>query len=125
LLPAVPTVSAVSVIIAISPVSHFYFLIVLLLLRGPLATRLKKSSLGFESLDACVNHHEQIGHNFGLLHGDLLHDLDVADSVTEGIDDLDVLDVRDSIPSVAEIFHVVLEALIMLLSDGLESLSHR
>jgi hypothetical protein len=43
----------------------------------------------------------------------------------EGVDDLDVLDVRDSIPGVAEIFHVVSEALIMLLPNGLESLSSR
>jgi hypothetical protein len=43
----------------------------------------------------------------------------------KGIDDLDVLDVRDSIPGVAEIFHVVLETFIMLLSDGLQGLCCR
>jgi hypothetical protein len=43
----------------------------------------------------------------------------------EGVDDLDILDVRDSIPGVAEMFHIVPEALIMLLPDGLESLSSR
>jgi hypothetical protein len=37
----------------------------------------------------------------------------------EGIDDLDVLDIRDGVPRIAEMFHVVLEALIMLLLDGL------
>jgi hypothetical protein len=43
----------------------------------------------------------------------------------EGIDDLNVLDVQDDIPSVAEIFHIVPKALIMLLLDGLQSLSSR
>jgi hypothetical protein len=83
----------VSVILTISPVSHVDFSVVLLLLHGALAMRLKKSSLGFRSLDACVSNREKIGHRLGLLHGDLLHGLDVADSVTEGVDDLDVLDV--------------------------------
>jgi hypothetical protein len=45
--------------------------------------------------------------------------------VAEGVDDLDVLNVRDNVPSVAETFHVVSEALIMLLPDGLESLNSR
>jgi hypothetical protein len=39
----------------------------------------------------------------------------------EGVDDLDVLDVRDNVPGIAEMFHVVSDALIMLLLDGLES----
>jgi hypothetical protein len=43
----------------------------------------------------------------------------------EGVDDFDDLDVRDSIPDIAEMFHVVPKALIMLLSNGLESLSSR
>jgi hypothetical protein len=43
----------------------------------------------------------------------------------EGIDDLDVLDLRDSVPSIAKMFHIVLEALIMHLPDGLESLGGR
>jgi hypothetical protein len=43
----------------------------------------------------------------------------------EGIDDLDVLDVRDSVPGVAKIFHVVLDAFIMLLLDGLQDLNCR
>jgi hypothetical protein len=46
-------------------------------------------------------------------------------TVTEGIDDLDILDIRNSIPSIAEMFHVVLETLIMLLSDGLQGLCCR
>jgi hypothetical protein len=39
----------------------------------------------------------------------------------ESIDDLDVLDVRDNVPGIAEAFHVVPETFIMLLSDGLQS----
>jgi hypothetical protein len=65
------------------------------------------------------------GHLLGLLHGDLLHSLDVGDPVTEGIDDLDVLDVQDNISGVAEIFHVVLKTFTMLLSDGPQGLCCR
>jgi hypothetical protein len=43
----------------------------------------------------------------------------------EGVDDLDVLDVRDSVPGIAEIFHVVPEAFIMLLLDGIQSFCSR
>jgi hypothetical protein len=86
---------------------------------------LEKSSLGFGSLNEHVSDCKQIGHHFGLLHGDLLHNLDVANSIAEGIDDLDVLDIRDGVPDIAEIFHVVLEAFIMLLLDGLQSLSSK
>jgi hypothetical protein len=117
-------VSTVSVILAISSVSHVDFPVVLLLLRGPHAMRLKKLSPGFGSLNACVSDCEQTGHHFGLLHGDLLHSLDVADSVMKVVD-LNVLDIWDIISSVAEIFHVVPETLIMLLPDGLQSLSSR
>jgi hypothetical protein len=115
----------ISMILVISPVSRVDFLVVPLLLRGPLTTRLKKSNPGFGSLNACVSDCEQIGHHFGLLHGDLLHSLNVADSVVEGVDYLNVLDIRDNIPGVAEIFHIVLKSLIMLLPDGLQSLSSR
>jgi hypothetical protein len=51
-------VYVVSVILAISSVSRVDFSVVLLLLRDPLATRLEKSSPGFESLNACVSDHE-------------------------------------------------------------------
>jgi hypothetical protein len=87
--------------------------------------RLKDSSLGLRCLDACVRDYEQIDHHLGFLHCDLLHGLNVADSVAEGVNDLDVLDARDSVPGIVEMFHIVPEALIMLLSDGLESFSHR
>jgi hypothetical protein len=118
-------VSTVFVILAISPISHVDFSIVLLLLHGPLAMRLKKSSPGFRYLNACVSHHKLISHLFGLLHDDLPHGLDVVDSVMEGTDDLNILDVQNSVSGVAEIFHIVSHALIILLSDGLESLSSR
>jgi hypothetical protein len=43
----------------------------------------------------------------------------------EGIVDLDVLDVRDSITGIAEMFHVVPKTLIMLLPNGLHGLCCR
>jgi hypothetical protein len=84
-----------------------------------LATRLKKLSPGFKSLNACVSDREQIDHHFMLLHGNLLHNLDVSDSVVKCVDDLDILDIWDSVPGIAEMIHVVPKALIMLLPDGL------
>jgi hypothetical protein len=100
-------------------------LLIFLLLRGPLATGLKESSLGLGSLYAYVCDCEQIGHSLGLLHGNLLHGLEIADPVMKGIDDLDVLDIRDSVPSIAETFDIVPETLIMLLPDGFQGLSTR
>jgi hypothetical protein len=38
----------------------------------------------------------------------------------EGIDDVNVLDIRYSIPSIVEMFHVIPEAFIMLLLDDLQ-----
>jgi hypothetical protein len=93
----------------------------LLLFLGPLVTWIKELSLGLWSLDANVCDSQQIGHQFGLLHGDLLDNLDIADPITEGINDLDVLDVQNSVPSIVETFHIILEALIMLLLDRLHS----
>jgi hypothetical protein len=112
----------VSMILAISWVSRVDFPVILLLLCRPLDMRLKKSSQGFRSLNAYVSDYEQIGHYFGFLHGYLLHSLEVPDSVVEGIDDLYVLNIRDSVPGIAEMFHVVPKALNMLLLDGLQSL---
>jgi hypothetical protein len=43
----------------------------------------------------------------------------------KGIDDLDVLDIRDSVPGIAEMFYVVPKAFIMLLPDGLQGFSYR
>jgi hypothetical protein len=124
LLLVVSVVTAVSTILAISSVSHVDFPVILLLLRGPLVTRLKKSSPGFKSLNIYVSDCEQTSHRFGLLHDDILYSLDVTDFIVEDVDDLDILDIQDSVPSIAEIFHVVSEALILLLLDGLQSLSN-
>jgi hypothetical protein len=49
----------------------------------------------------------------------------IANPITEGIDDFNVLDVQDSIPGIAEIFYVVLEAFIILLLISLEGFSSR
>jgi hypothetical protein len=116
---AVSVVSTVSMILVISLVSRVDFSALLLLLCRPLATRHKKSSPCFKSLNARVSGYEQIGHHLGLLHGNLLNSLDVTDSVAEGVDDLNVLDILDSVLGVAEMFHVVPKILIMLLPDGL------
>jgi hypothetical protein len=120
LLAAIPVIFTVLVVSLIGRVD---LPIVLLLLWGPIAVWLKELSPGLGCHDACVYDCEQIGHRLGFLHGDLLHSLDVADSIAEGVDDLDVLDVWDSVPSIAETIHVVSKVLIMLLPDGLESLS--
>jgi hypothetical protein len=97
----------------------------LLLLRGPHDTGLKEYSPGLGSLNAYVDDYEQIGHHFWLLHCYLLHSLDIANPITKGIDDFDVLDAWDSVSGIVEMFYVVLEALIMLLLDGLQGLYGR
>jgi hypothetical protein len=119
------TIPVISMVLAVSLIGHVLLPIVLLLLWGPLATWLKELSPSLRYLDACVRDYEQINHHLGFLHGDLHHGLHVTDSITKGIDDLDVLDVRDRVPYIAEMFHVVLEALIMLLPNGLDSFSSR
>jgi hypothetical protein len=99
------------------PVIHFS--------RCPLAMGLQKSSLGFRSLYAYIGDREQITHRFGLLHGYLFHRFNIADAITEGVNDLDVLDVRDVISGNAEMLDIVTETLIMLLLDNLEGLTSR
>jgi hypothetical protein len=118
-------VSAVSTVRVIYSVSRVDFSVVLLLLHGPLTMRLKESSPDFRSLNACVSDREQICHYLGLFHSNLLNSLDVVTSIVKGIDDLDVLDIRGSVPSAAKIFQVVPEDFIMLLSHNLQSLSSR
>jgi hypothetical protein len=107
------------------PVSCVDVPIILVLLRGPLAAGLKKLSLVLRSLNAYVSNCKQISYHFGIIHGDLLHSVDVTDPVREDVDDLDVLDVQDSVPSIVEMFHVVMEALIMFLLGGPHGLSSR
>jgi hypothetical protein len=87
--------------------------------------RLKESSSDLGSFYAYISNHEEFCHRFRLLHSNLLHGFDVVDPVTKDIDDLDVLDVWDSVPGIAETFHIVTEALIMLLLDGLQGLCSR
>jgi hypothetical protein len=87
--------------------------------------RLQKSSPGFRSLYAYIGDHEQISHHFGLLHGYLLHCFDIADAITEGVNDLDVLDVWDVVSSIAKMLDIITKTLIMLLLDGLEGLGSR
>jgi hypothetical protein len=87
--------------------------------------RLQKLSPSFESLYAYIGNREQINYHFGLLHGYLFHSFDIADAITEAINDLDVLDVWDAIFGIAETLAIIMETLIMLLLDGLEGLGSR
>jgi hypothetical protein len=121
LLGMISVVSSVLVNASISCVD----LTTILLPWGPLAPRFQKLSPSFGGLYEYIGDCEQIGHRLVLLHDELLHSLHIADPVMEGIDDLNVLDVWDSVPGIVEIFHVVSEAFIMLLSDGLQGLCCR
>jgi hypothetical protein len=87
--------------------------------------RLQKLSPGFGSLYAYIGDREQISHRFGLLHGYLFHSFNIDDVITEGVNNLDVLDVRDTVFGIAETLDIVTETLIMLLLDGLEGLDSR
>jgi hypothetical protein len=91
----------------------------------PLTTRLQKSSPGFGDFYAYIGNREQISHRFGLLHGYLFHSFEINDTITEGINNLDVLDVRDVISGIAEMLGIIMETLIMLLINGLEGLDGR
>jgi hypothetical protein len=55
----------------------------------------------------------------------LFHSFDIADAITEVVDDLDVLDVWDAISGIAETLDIIVNTLIMLLLDGLEGLGSR
>jgi hypothetical protein len=122
MIPAIPTIPAITVVPMISSVG---LPIVLSFLCGPLATSFMEPGSSLRGLNAYFNDYKQIGHHLWLLHGNLLNCLKIADPVTEGIDDLIVLDVRDSVPGIAEIFHVLPDAFIMLLLNGLQGLSCR
>jgi hypothetical protein len=87
--------------------------------------RLQKSSPGFRSFYAYIGNREQISHRFGLLHCYLFHSFEIADAITEGVNNLDVLDVRDVVSSIAETLDIITKTLIMLLLDGLEGLGCR
>jgi hypothetical protein len=79
----------------------------------------------FRSFYAYIGNHEQISHHFGLLHCYLFHSFEIADAITEGVNNLDVLDVRDAISGIAETLDIITKTLIMLLLDGLEGLNGR
>jgi hypothetical protein len=80
---------------------------------------IQESCSGIRSLYAYISDCEQINYHLRLLHGNLINNFDIADPIVKGIDDLDVLDIRDSIPGITETFHIVPETLFMLLPDGL------
>jgi hypothetical protein len=87
--------------------------------------RLQKLSPGFRSLYAYIGDREQISHRCVLLHGYLFHNFDIADTIMEGINDLDVLDVRDAVSGIVEMLDIIAETLIMLMLDGIEGLGSR
>jgi hypothetical protein len=87
--------------------------------------RLQKLSPSFRSLYAYIGDREQISHCFGLFHGYLFHSFNIIDAIMEGVNDLNVLDVRDAISDIAETLDIIVETLIMLLLEGLEGLSIR
>jgi hypothetical protein len=125
LMLAIPVISVIPVIPAISTIGCVDLPIVLLFIRGPIATWFKEPSSGLGGLNAYIGNYEKINYRLGLLHGNLLNSFDISHLIVKGIDDLNVLYVRDSIPGVPEIFHVVPEALIMLLLNGLQGLCYR
>jgi hypothetical protein len=91
----------------------------------PLASRLQKLSPGFESFYAYIGNCEQIDHRFGLLHYYFFHCFEIADTITEVVNNLDVLDVWDVASGIAEPLDIITETLIMLLLDGFEGLCGR
>jgi hypothetical protein len=82
-------------------------------------------SPGFKSFYAYIGNREQIGHRFGLLHYYLFHGFEIADAISEGINNLDVLDIWDAVSGIAEMLDIIAKTLIVLLLDGLEGLSGR
>jgi hypothetical protein len=87
--------------------------------------RLEKSSPSFKSFYAYIGNREQIDHRFGLLHRYLFHVFEIDDAISEGVNNLDALDVRDVISGIAEMFDIITETLIVFLLDGLEGLGGR
>jgi hypothetical protein len=115
---------SVPVIVAILAIRRVDLPIFLLFLHwGPLVMWFKELSSGLWGLDADVSDCQQIDHHFGLLHGDLFDSPNIADPVTKGVDDFDVLDIRDNISGVAEMFYVLPETFIKLLLDCLQGFS--
>jgi hypothetical protein len=67
-------------------------------------------SLGIGSFYAYIGNREQIGHHFGLLHRYLFHGFEIADTILEGVNNLDVLDVRDAVSSIVETFDIITDS---------------
>jgi hypothetical protein len=105
-------------VLTIAPISYVD-LTIFLFSCGPLALGFQESGPGFRGLYAYISDYEKIRHSFVLFHGDLLHSLDVTDPIVKGIDDLDVLHVRDSVSGIVEMFHVIPQSFIMLLPGDL------
>jgi hypothetical protein len=91
----------------------------------PLASRLQKSSPGFRSFYAYICNREQISNRFGLLHRYLFNGFEIANAISEGVNNLDALDVRDVISGIAKMLDIITETLIVLMLDGLEGLGGR
>jgi hypothetical protein len=49
----------------------------------------------------------------------------MVDAISEGVNNLDVLDVRDAISGIAETLDIIKDTLFMLLLDGLEGIGGR
>jgi hypothetical protein len=86
---------------------------------------LEKSSSGFGSFCAYISNREQISHSFGLLHRYLFHSFEITNDISEGVNNLDVLDVWDAISDIVETLDIITETLVLLLLDGLEGLGGR
>jgi hypothetical protein len=79
----------------------------------------------FGSFYAYIGNREQIGHHFGFLHCYLFHSFEIAYAIAKGVNNLDVLNVRDVNSCIAETLDIIIKTLIMLLLDGLEGLGGR
>jgi hypothetical protein len=62
---------------------------------------------------------------FWVLHGYLFHSFNIANAITKGVNNLNVLDARDTVSGIAEALDIIMETFIMPLLDGLEGLGSR
>jgi hypothetical protein len=72
-----------------------------------------------------MGNREQISHCFGLLYCYFFHSFEIADAITEGVNNLDVLNVRGAVSGIVEMHDIIMESLIVFLLDGLEGLGGR
>jgi hypothetical protein len=80
---------------------------------------------GFGSLYAYIGNRKHIGYCFGILHCYLFHGFDITDAISEGVNNLKILDVQDVISDIAKTLDIITKTLIMLLLDVLEGLGGR